>query len=236
MKLTLLETTKQGLLKNVPVDQIYAFKEILAKYWEYNKEVHALFIDFRKAYDSINRKEIWQNMVDFGIPRKLIQLCKMCILNSKAKVRVENEYTETFEVNTGVRQGDGLSPLLFNIVLEKTLRMVKQVEMGVNLGLTINLLAFADDIVLLAENKENLRTIAEMLLNEAKKVGLLVNCEKTKYMKIGNSKQRPNTATVNLSVGEYSFQSCDEFKYLGVTITKTNTEQVEIEHRIAAAN
>ncbi|KAI5715018.1 hypothetical protein M8J77_009060 [Diaphorina citri] len=214
------------------VDQIFAFKEIVSKYWEYNQEVHALFIDFKKAYDCIRRDYIWKTMSEFGIPKKLIELCKICVVNSKAKVRVEGEYTETFLVNTGVRQGDGISPLLFNIVLEKTLRKTKSVDKGVNFGPTINLLAFADDIVLLAEKEEDLVSLAELLITEAKKVGLNVSCEKTKYMRIGGITQTVG----NLKVGEYQFQSCKEFKYLGVTITDTVTEQTEIENRLAAAN
>lgn len=113
-------------------------------------------------------------MSEFGIPKKLINLCKLCVLESKAKVRVENEYTETFDVNTGVRQGDGLSPLLFNIVLERrrTLKRTGELQLGMNVGTIINLLAFADDIVLLVDNKEDLITLAETLINEAKEVGL----------------------------------------------------------------
>lgn len=151
---------------------------------------------------------------------------------SKAKVRVENEYTETFDVNTGVRQGDGISPLLFNIVLERTLKRTGELQLGMNVGTIINLLAFADDIVLPADNKEDLITLAEILINEAKEVGLNVNREKTKYMCIGGRTQRLRS----LQVGEHDFQGCSEFKYLGVTITKDNIELVEIENRIAAAN
>lgn len=166
-------------------------------------------------------------MSEFGIPKKLINLCKLCVLESKAKVRVENEYTETFDVNTGVRQGDGLSPLLFNIVLERTLKRTRELQLGMNVGTIINLLAFADDIVLLVDNKEDLITLAETLINEAKEVGLNVNREKTKYMCIGGRTQRLR----RLQVGEHDFQGCSEFKYLGVTITKDNTELVEIENR-----
>ncbi|KAL1452545.1 hypothetical protein WDU94_006766 [Cyamophila willieti] len=218
--------------KRSTTDQIYAFKEIIAKCWEYNKEVHALFIDFKKAYDCINRDYIWKTMREFGIPLKLIELCKICVKNSKAKVRIEDEYTEVFHVNTGVRQGDGISPLLFNIVLEKALKKTSQMDKGINIGTVINLLAFADDIVLIAEKKEDLVSLAETLLNEAKKVGLNVSTEKTKYMKIGGTTQ----TTENIQVRDHQFNSCKEVKYLGVTINDTMTEQVEIENRLAAAN
>uniref|UniRef100_A0A8D9ELZ3 Craniofacial development protein 2 n=1 Tax=Cacopsylla melanoneura TaxID=428564 RepID=A0A8D9ELZ3_9HEMI len=214
------------------IDQIYVFKEIVSKCWEFQKEVHALFIDFKKAYDSIKRDQIWNYMKDFGIPSKLIRLCKLCVLSSKVKVRIENEYSETFDVNTGVRQGDGLSPLLFNIVLEKSLRKTKLLDKGINVGAKVNLLAFADDIVLLGENKNDLITLAETLIEEAKKIGLLVNEEKTKYLRIGRDSSDPES----IQVGNLTFHSCQEFKYLGVTVTSTNREDKEIEIRLAAAN
>uniref|UniRef100_A0A8D8TNG9 Craniofacial development protein 2 n=1 Tax=Cacopsylla melanoneura TaxID=428564 RepID=A0A8D8TNG9_9HEMI len=230
---SIIEEHQSGFIKGrSTTDQIFIVKETIAKYWEFDKECFLLFVDFQKAYDSLFRLQIWQQMEKFGIPDKLIRLTKMTVEESKCKVRVNGEMSSSFDVNTGVRQGDGISPLLFNIVLEKTLRKTKLLDKGINIGASINLLAFADDIVLLAEKKEDLVILTETLLTEAKKVGLHVSCEKTKYMRIGGITQTVG----NLQVGEYEFQSCKEFKYLGVTITDTVTEQTEIENRLAAAN
>lgn len=110
------------------VDQIFTLKEITSKYWEYNKDLYILFIDFAKAYDSITRTKIWEVMRKYKIPEKLVRLTRMCVLNSKAKIKVDTEYSETFEINTGVRQGDALSPILFNLVMEEALKKASNTQ------------------------------------------------------------------------------------------------------------
>lgn len=69
-----------------------------------------LFIDFKKAYDSVHRESLHNIMDEVGIPRKLIGLTKMCMENTQYQIRVDNTFLEAFEVNTGLKQGDALSP------------------------------------------------------------------------------------------------------------------------------
>lgn len=57
---------------------IYIIRQLLEKYYEYGKEVHLCFVDFKQAYDSILRKKLCEKLEEFGIPTKLIQLIKEC--------------------------------------------------------------------------------------------------------------------------------------------------------------
>jgi hypothetical protein len=59
-------------------DQIFYICKILEKKWEYNGTVHQLFIDFKKDYDSVRREVLYNILIEFGIPRKLVGLIKMC--------------------------------------------------------------------------------------------------------------------------------------------------------------
>jgi sorting nexin-29 len=59
-------------------DQIFCIRQILEKMWEYNGTVHQLFIDFSKAYDLVRREVLYKILIEFGIPRKLVRLIKMC--------------------------------------------------------------------------------------------------------------------------------------------------------------
>jgi hypothetical protein len=59
-------------------DQIFCIRQILEKKWEYNGAVRQLFIDFSKAYDSVRREVLYKILIEFGIPRKLVRLIKMC--------------------------------------------------------------------------------------------------------------------------------------------------------------
>ena len=58
---------------------IYSAFAILEKKWEYNEEVHRLFIDFKEAYDSVRREDLYKILIEFGIPKKLVRLIKMSL-------------------------------------------------------------------------------------------------------------------------------------------------------------
>ena len=59
---------------------------MLGKKWEYNEGVHQLFIDFKKAYDSVRREVLYNILMEFGIPKKLIRLIKMCLTETYSRV------------------------------------------------------------------------------------------------------------------------------------------------------
>ena len=56
------------------IDLIFFIRQILEKKWEYNEEVHQLFIDFKKAYDSVRREVLYKILIEIGIPRELVRL------------------------------------------------------------------------------------------------------------------------------------------------------------------
>ena len=55
-------------------DHIFCIRQILEKRWEYNETVHQLFIDIKKAYDSVRKEFLYNILIDFGVPRKLVRL------------------------------------------------------------------------------------------------------------------------------------------------------------------
>jgi hypothetical protein len=69
-------------------DQIFCIRQILEKKWEYNGTVHQLFIDFRKAYDLVTREVLYNILIEFGIPRKLVRLIEMCLNVTCGKIRL----------------------------------------------------------------------------------------------------------------------------------------------------
>jgi hypothetical protein len=80
--------------------------------------VHRPFIDFKKAYDSVRREALYNIFIEFVIPKKLVRLIKMCLTETYSRVWVGKNLSKMFPITNGLKQGDTLSPLLFNFVLE----------------------------------------------------------------------------------------------------------------------
>jgi len=80
------------------IDHIFCICQILEKKWEYNEEVHQLFIDFKKAYDSVRREVLYKILIESGIPRKLVRLKKMSVTETYSRVRVGKNVSDRFPV------------------------------------------------------------------------------------------------------------------------------------------
>lgn len=137
--------------------------------------------------------------------------------------------SDPFEIQTGVRQGDGLSPLLFNLVLDKVIKeweselkkeeIYKPIRMGTkNKGVKVTCLAFADDLAIFAEDVETAIRQIEILTETAQKVGLQISFEKTEYM----SNQREAPKCLNTKYGKIN--RVHKFKYLGEIIQPNGLE------------
>ena len=215
-----------------PIDQIFILRQILEKKREYNSEVHNLFMDFKKAYDSIHREGLFNIMTEFGFSRKLVKMTSVCLRGVRSRILAEGQVSDAFDVNTGLRQGDGLSPLLFNLVLEKVVRALENVRGGVDLGGIIKNQGYADDINLLGETREDVRRLCGELLIMARRVGLEVNEDKTEYLVM--SRNRVDEGP--LEVDGMRFRNVTEFRYLGSTVTSDNDINYEVAARIQSAN
>jgi sorting nexin-29 len=98
---------------------------------------------------------------------------------SKATIRVDNQYTPTFPITNGVRQGDALSSILFDLVLEAILpKMNITGYIGTK---STQIFAYADDVAILSRNKNALKDTVINTENKARRSGLLINENKTKY-------------------------------------------------------
>ncbi|KAL4141596.1 hypothetical protein QTP88_004212 [Uroleucon formosanum] len=216
-------------------DQIHVIKQITEKSHEFDKDVYLLFVDFKQAYDSIARSTLWNVMVQLGIPAKLVRMVKACMKNSRCKVKFNSVLSKEFTVTTGVRQGDALSPILFNIALESVVKEVLQNEpQGLNIGQgkQVLLAAYADDIVVIAETVDSLKRTTDILIDAAKKIRFIINKNKTKFMIVSRRKLPQNALTVK----DLSFERVRNFKYLGVEINSQGHSHEEIHRRIAAGN
>lgn len=154
---------------------------------------------------------------------------------SRCCVKVGNNVSENFMVGSGLKQGDSLSPVLFNIVLDAAIRRANvDVEVFSNSGPNL-LLAFADDIDLVSKTTIKTKELFGKIEKEADTVGLRINEDKTKYM-YNSRRQGRDRLGQNVTIGTYNFERVSEFKYLGAIITADNNMNKEIKARIQSGN
>ena len=106
----------------------------------------------------------------------------MCLAEPYSRDRVGKNFSEMFPIRKGLKQGDALSPLLFNFALECAIRRVQVKQDGLKLNGTHQLLAYADDVNILGGSVHTVKENAEALVAATKVIGLEVNVDKTKYM------------------------------------------------------
>ncbi|KAL4084839.1 hypothetical protein QTP88_027723 [Uroleucon formosanum] len=213
------------------IDHVFALRQIMSKYYEFGKDLHLVFVDYKQAYDSVDREELWKTLVILGIPKKYVKLIKACYEKTLCKVCYLQGISDPFEVKSGLKQGDALSPALFNLALEKIIKDTND-DRRMEISNEQVKLAYADDIVLMGETKEEIINSTYKLINASKGMGLHVNEGKTKYMVV--SRTPPNIDSI--VVDNYKFEKVDNFKYLGININNKNDMHIEINERITSGN
>jgi hypothetical protein len=100
---------------------IFTVQQITEKRKEHNLPLFLLFIDYEKTYDNVNRDKLWEIM-DNKIPNYLLNTIKCICKNTKVRIKFNDGIYKPKHINKGVRQGCGLSPVLFNIYINKIIQ------------------------------------------------------------------------------------------------------------------
>lgn len=217
------------------LDHILSLRLILEKCYEYNVSIHQLYIDYKEAYDSINRDKLRVVLEEMRVPRKIINLVFITLCSTRARVKIQGQLTRKFEVRKGLRQGDATSTTLFNLCLEHVIRRIPLNAQGTIYTRSLQYMAFADDVVLLGRNSRTLVEALQHMSEGSRHLGLQINREKTKFMVSTRDKGRFQGVR-DLEGEREKYERVVQFKYLGALMTEDNDVSVEIKARLAAGN
>jgi Reverse transcriptase (RNA-dependent DNA polymerase) len=213
-------------------EQILALRLVVESCTQFrDKSAILCFIDFSKAFDSVDRSYLVECLVELAIPSYLIKAAMSMYINAKAQVLAADGFSDDFSLDHGVLQGDTLAPFLFVVVLNRVLKkaidekgfkgyLIKERDGSRKPAITLSDLEFADDIALVAETAEEAQKMLNSVDREARLAGLRINILKTKWMVFGDLA----ASSFNLFVSGQKIEKVNDFKYLGSYISSTSSD------------
>lgn len=208
------------------MDHIQALRSLIEKGNEYNIPIHLAFIDFHKAFDSIEKWAFLGAMDQARIDSRYSNIIKNIYENASLQIKIdESTKTNKIPIKRGVRQGDTISPKLFTLALENVFKKLSWENRGIRIdGSYLSHLRFADDLVLISSDVNELEQMLQELDRASKEIGLKMNEKKTKIM---------SQAGIRISIENHQIENVSEYIYLGHLIKLNKENQTkEITRRI----
>ena len=224
------------------VDHLFTLMQLQEKAHDFQKKLWVSAIDFKKAFDSIEQAGLWHALSLQRVPHAYINLLRSLYSGQTANVCTD-VVSKSFDMKRGTKQGDPLSSLLFNALLEHIFRRLKikwkERGMGIDMGTDERLsnLRFADDVLLVAKKKPHLVKMLEDLQQEALRYGLELHPEKTKILTNCTNKTGRDSCT-SIEVNDMNIEILPlngSVKYLGRKVSFDDFQGVELQNRVRAA-
>nr|KAG5699610.1 hypothetical protein BaRGS_000726 [Batillaria attramentaria] len=209
-------------------DHIATMRIIIEQSLEWQTPLYSTFVDFQKAFDSVDREVIWKLMSHYGFPPKFVNIIRQLYEDATCQVIHDGKLTEPFTVRTGVRQGCILSPTIFLMVVDWVMRQAtdgKRTGIQWTFSKQLEDLDFADDIALLSHKQQDAQEKLNRVAEEAEKTGLKINISKTEVMRVNHKQHDP------IQLHQEDIKEVDKFIYLGSAVSKDGGTDEDIKSR-----
>ena len=208
------------------MDHLFVLTSLMDRAHKLKKPIYIAFIDLRKAFDRVWREGLWKCLGEYGLGGKFLSIVKSLYNDHKCKIETVGGSTEWINCERGVKQGCVLSPMLFALYIAKLGNILQSESEGITIGKTnIPGLFFADDMTLIAETEQNLKSLLQKVKTFTDERRLEINFSKTKIMKTGphTSEEHQWIFEDALGIQSEPIQEANFYEYLGILIGRSRT-------------
>ena len=225
------------------VDHLFTLTQLQEKATEYQMKLWVAAVDFKKAFDTIEHNGLWEALISQGVPSAYVNLLRSLYTGQTGRVRTDR-LSMAFDISRGTKQGDPLSSLLFNAILEPIFRTIKlvwrQKHFGIQTGVSdlsrLTNLRFADDVLLVGRTQHQITSMLADLHEVASTFGLCLHPDKTMIL-TNTTKKTGRGISQNVNVNGMSVQILPidgTVKYLGHKMCFQDCQHVALQNRIRA--
>lgn len=203
------------------------------------RKCYAVFVDFRRAFDSISHEKLWRKLFQIGVSAKTVRILKKLYDNASLKVKTNDEFAENIEITEGVMQGEILSPLLFILFISDIEQYFRDKGfMGIPITHLVDLLIllYADDLVLFAYSLSDLRRKLKVLDEYCSENGLNINVNKTKIVEFKRGGNMQKIKKEKFLCHGVQLEIVESYVHLGVPITSSGLGWQATKEAIRKAN
>ena len=214
----LTDDYQNGFKKNARTsDNLFILTSIIDDCKAKKKQLFACYIDLKGAYDTVDRELLCSMLRDAGVGNMFQNIIENMYSKVEYCIKIGNIRSHFFKAGRGLKQGDTMSPALFNFYIHKLVEILKNNTTSPFLkGEEIPCLLFADDIILISESEKDLKEKIKVLQTFIDNLGMKISQEKSKIV-VYNKPRKWTKET--WTVGNLSLEEVDSYNYLGLDVT-----------------
>ena len=214
-------------------DHLFTLSTIVSKYKQKKRPIYSVFVDFRKAFDSICRQALFYKLATSGITGKFYDSLRHMYANSKAYVKLAGHISREISIDKGTEQGHPLSPDLFKLFFKDLSPFLEFLNCPSLMDQIISHLLWADDLVIFALDPITLQKQLDSLCSYCEQWGVDINMTKTKLLIFHGSAsatKKHQTQINKLSINGHKLERVDSYCYLGIDISSSGSFTIALKN------